>query len=145
MTTATRAIGQSIVPGEGPDKVTGKFIYAADVSLPGMLWDKVLRSPFLHARIVSIDTFQAKVVPDVHVVITAADLPGIALGRRLRDMPVKMLSRNHSDRIRIAFDVTVQTWWGELGESSLIAVSLSVSNGDSPPISALQTLGSPQV
>ena len=75
MTTATRAIGQSIVPGEGPDKVTGKFIYAADVSLPGMLWDKVLRSPFLHARIVSIDTFQAKVVPDVHVVITAADLP----------------------------------------------------------------------
>ena len=42
-------------------------------------------------------------------------------------------------------DVTVQTWWVELDESRLIAVSLSVSNGDSPPIFALQTLGSPQV
>ena len=41
--------------------------------------------------------------------------------------------------------VTVQTWWGELDESRLIAVSLSVSNGDSPRIFALQTLGSPQV
>ena len=88
MTTTTRAIGQSIVRGEGPDKVTGKSVYAADVSLPGMLWGKVLRSPFPHARIVSIDTEQAKAVPGVHAVITAADLPDSLVGRRLRDMPV---------------------------------------------------------
>ena len=88
MTTTTRAIGQSVVRGEGPDKVTGKSIYAADVSLPGMLWGKVLRSPFPHARIVSIDTAQAKAVPGVHAVITAADLPESLVGRRLRDMPV---------------------------------------------------------
>ena len=88
MTTTTRAIGQSVVRGEGPDKVTGKSVYAADVSLPGMLWGKVLRSPFPHARIVSIDTSEAKAVPGVHAVITAADLPGSLVGRRLRDMPV---------------------------------------------------------
>ncbi len=88
MTTTTRAIGQSVVRGEGPDKVTGKSIYAADVSLPGMLWGKALRSPFPHARIVSIDTKQAKAVPGVHAVITAADLPDSLVGRRLRDMPV---------------------------------------------------------
>ena len=88
MTTTTRAIGQSVVRGEGPDKVTGRSIYAADVSLPGMLWGKVLRSPFPHARIVSIDTEQAKAVPGVHAVITAADLPDTLVGRRLRDMPV---------------------------------------------------------
>ena len=88
MTTTTRAIGQSVVRGEGPDKVTGKSVYAADVSLPGMLWGKVLRSPFPHARIVSIDTEQAKAVPGVHAVITAADLPDSLVGRRLRDMPV---------------------------------------------------------
>ena len=88
MTTTTRAIGQSVVRGEGPDKVTGKSIYAADVSLPGMLWGKALRSPFPHARIVGIDTEQAKAVPGVHAVITAADLPDSLVGRRLRDMPV---------------------------------------------------------
>ena len=88
MTTTTRAIGQSVVRGEGPDKVTGRTIYAADVSLPGMLWGKVLRSPFPHARIVSIDTTEAKAVPGVHAVITAADLPESLVGRRLRDMPV---------------------------------------------------------
>ena len=88
MTTSTRAIGQSVVRGEGPDKVTGQSIYAADVSLPGMLWGKALRSPFPHARIASIDTTQAKTVPGVHAVITAADLPDSLVGRRLRDMPV---------------------------------------------------------
>ena len=88
MTTTTRAIGQSVVRGEGPDKVTGKSVYAADVSLPGMLWGKVLRSPFPHARIVSIDTTEARAVPGVHAVITAADLPDSLVGRRLRDMPV---------------------------------------------------------
>ena len=88
MTTTTRAIGQSVVRGEGPDKVTGKSLYAADVTLPGMLWGKALRSPFPHARIVSIDTEQAMAVPGVHAVITAADLPDSLVGRRLRDLPV---------------------------------------------------------
>ena len=41
--------------------------------------------------------------------------------------------------------VTVQTSWVELDESRLIAVSLSISNRDSPPICTLQTLGSPQL
>ena len=88
MTTTTRAIGQSVVRGEGPDKVTGRSVYAADVSLPGMLWGKVLRSPFPHARIVSIDATEARAVPGVHAVLTAADLPDSLVGRRLRDMPV---------------------------------------------------------
>ena len=84
----TRAIGQSVTRGEGPDKVTGKSVYAADVALPGMLWGKALRSPFPHARIVGIDTARARAVPGVRAVITAADLPDALVGRRLRDMPV---------------------------------------------------------
>ena len=86
--TTTRAIGQSVVRGEGPDKVTGKSVYAADVTLPGMLWGKALRSPFPHARIVGIDTKQAKAVPGVLAVMTASDLPDSLVGRRLRDLPV---------------------------------------------------------
>ncbi|MCH8989687.1 MAG: xanthine dehydrogenase family protein molybdopterin-binding subunit [Chloroflexi bacterium] len=86
---ATRsAIGQSITRGEGPDKVSGKAVYAADISLPGMLWGKVLRSPYPYARIVSIDTSQAQALPGVHAVVTGQDLPETKIGRRLVDMPV---------------------------------------------------------
>ena len=86
---ATRsAIGQSITRGEGPDKVTGKSVYAADVSLPGMLWGKILRSPYPYARIISIDTTQALALPGVHAVVTGDDMPDARIGRRMVDMPV---------------------------------------------------------
>ncbi len=88
MVTAFSAVGQSVTRGEGPDKVTGQARYTADVLLPGMLWGKVLRSPFPHARIVSIDTSKAKALPGVHAVITGQDIPDRRVGRRLKDFPV---------------------------------------------------------
>ncbi|MDA1272332.1 MAG: xanthine dehydrogenase family protein molybdopterin-binding subunit [Chloroflexi bacterium] len=88
MAAIPHAIGQSIVRGEGPDKVTGKSVYAADISLPGMLWGKVLRSPYPHARIIGIDTSKALALPGVRAVVTGQDLPETKIGRRLVDMPV---------------------------------------------------------
>ena len=88
MPTTRSAIGQSIPRGEGPDKVSGKAVYAADISLPGMLWGKVLRSPYPYARIVSIDTSQAEALPGVHAVVTGQDMPDAKIGRRMVDMPV---------------------------------------------------------
>ena len=86
---ATRsAIGKSIVRGEGPDKVSGKAIYAADISQPGMLWGRVLRSPYPYARIVSIDKSQAEALPGVHAVVTGQDIPDTKIGRRMVDMPI---------------------------------------------------------
>ena len=86
---ATRsAIGKSIVRGEGPDKVSGKAIYAADISQPGMLWGQVLRSPYPYARILSIDKSQAEALPGVHAVVTGQDIPDTKIGRRMVDMPV---------------------------------------------------------
>ena len=82
------AVGLPVVRGEGPDKVSGKALYAADVVLPGMLWGRVLRSPFPHAKIVHIDTSRARRMPGVHAVITAQDLPDRRVGRLLRDIPV---------------------------------------------------------
>ena len=87
MTTYT-TVGRSIPRGEGPNKVSGKAIYTADVILPGMLWGKVLRSPFPHARIVHVDAFRAKTLPGVHCVLSGQDLPDNRVGRRLRDIPV---------------------------------------------------------
>ena len=82
------SVGQSVGHVEGPDKVTGRARYTADVVLPGMLWGKCLRSPFPHARIVSIDTSRAKELPGVHAVITGAELPDRRIGRFFLDMPV---------------------------------------------------------
>jgi 4-hydroxybenzoyl-CoA reductase subunit alpha len=54
------SIGQPAGHIEGPAKVTGRARYAADVTLPGMLWGKCLRSPFPHARILSVNASQAR-------------------------------------------------------------------------------------
>jgi CO/xanthine dehydrogenase Mo-binding subunit len=53
-----------------------------------MLWGKVLRSPFPHARIVHIDTSGALKLPGVHAVLTGRDLGGMLVGRTLRDTPL---------------------------------------------------------
>lgn len=88
MTTTYSVIGQPIVRGEGPEKVSGQSVYASDVNLPGMLWGKILRSPLPYAHIVSIDTSRARALPGVHAVITGQDIPDRRVGRLLRDCPV---------------------------------------------------------
>lgn len=57
------------------EKVTGRAKYAADLYFPQMLYGKVLRSPYAHARIIKIDVSMAQALPGVQCVITAADLP----------------------------------------------------------------------
>ncbi len=69
------AVGTRPIRHDGYDKVTGKAAYGADINLPAMLHAKVLRSPYAHARIVSIDTSRAEEAPGVRAVLTAADLP----------------------------------------------------------------------
>src|SRR2546430_14112939 len=88
MTTSFSAIGQPVSQEEGPEKVSGQALYAADLLLPGMLWGKVLRSPYPHAHILSIDTAKARTVPGVHAVLTGQDIPDRRVGRLLRDIPV---------------------------------------------------------
>ena len=70
-----RVIGTRPVRHDGVDKVTGAARYGADISLPGMLHAKILRSPHAHARIRSIDTSKAEALPGVVAVLTAADFP----------------------------------------------------------------------
>lgn len=86
--TTYSVIGQPVTQAEGPDKVSGNALYAADIARPGMLWGKVLRSPYPHARIVNIDISKAQKMPGVHAVVTGGDLPDSRVGRLLRDHPV---------------------------------------------------------
>ncbi|HEY8474446.1 MAG TPA: aerobic carbon-monoxide dehydrogenase large subunit [Natronosporangium sp.] len=59
--------------------VRGKGTYVDDVVLPGMLHGAILRSPYAHARIVSIDTSAAEAHPKVKAVITGETLAGLNL------------------------------------------------------------------
>ncbi|MCH8973934.1 MAG: molybdopterin-dependent oxidoreductase, partial [Chloroflexi bacterium] len=82
-----RVIGKPI-PTDVDGKATGATRFTADVRLPGLLWGKVLRSPFSHARIKRIDTSKAERLPGVHAVLTGDDVRGIRYGRRYKDVPV---------------------------------------------------------
>jgi CO/xanthine dehydrogenase Mo-binding subunit len=55
-------------------KVTGRAQYLADMSLPGMCHGKILRSPYAHARIKSIDSSRASKIPGVMAVLTRDDI-----------------------------------------------------------------------
>jgi xanthine dehydrogenase molybdenum-binding subunit len=67
-------VGKRPIRQDGAEKVTGQARYGADVHLPGMLYGKILRSPYAHARIRSIDTRHAEELPGVHAVITSSAL-----------------------------------------------------------------------
>ena len=86
--TTYAVVGRPVTRQEGPDKVSGTFLYSADVALPGMVWGKVLRSPFPHARIVNIDATRALSLAGVRAVITGKDTAGMRVGRMVRDVPL---------------------------------------------------------
>ena len=73
-----KVVGTRPIRHDGYEKVTGRALYGADYSLPGMLHGKVLRSPHAHARIKSINIEKALKHPGVHGVITGADFPDVA-------------------------------------------------------------------
>src|SRR5690349_24133894 len=60
--------------------LVGKGLYSDDRDLPGQVWMVVLRSPHAHARIASLDTSEARNVPGVVAVYTAADMLADGLG-----------------------------------------------------------------
>ena len=69
-------IGKRIPRIDGRVKVTGEAKYAADYELPGMLWCKMARAPYAHARILNIDASAAQKLPGVKGVLTGKDFHG---------------------------------------------------------------------
>jgi CO/xanthine dehydrogenase Mo-binding subunit len=70
-----RIVGASPAHHDFVDKVKGTLLYAADWKLPGMLYGKIVRSLVPSARIASVDVAEAKALPGVVAVLTAADVP----------------------------------------------------------------------
>lgn len=82
---AHAVIGKSVPRYDLRDKLTGEAKYTADISLPGMLCGRILRSPHPHARIVGIDATAAESLPGVRAVLTPFNAPS---GRVAPDLPI---------------------------------------------------------
>lgn len=65
---------------EGRNFVTGRAVYGKDEKIPGMLYGKVLRSPYAYCRIKAIDTSRAEALPGVQAVLTYKNAPAWKLG-----------------------------------------------------------------
>jgi carbon-monoxide dehydrogenase large subunit len=72
---ATAIVGTRLKRREDQRFITGKGRYLDDIQMPGMTYLAVLRSPYAHAKIGSIDTSAAVRMPGVVAVFTGADIP----------------------------------------------------------------------
>lgn len=77
-------VGQSEARVDGVRKVTGFSRYTDDLKLAGMLFAKIKKSPYPHAKILKIDTSKAEKLPGVKVIITGKDVP-VRVGLYLED------------------------------------------------------------
>jgi len=71
--TPIKSIGEYVPMIDGPEKVSGRAKYTADLPAAGGLVGRILRSPWSHAEIISVDTSAAEALPGVTAVITGAD------------------------------------------------------------------------
>ncbi len=69
-------IGTRVHRVDGTEKVTGSAKYTFDMVLPNMLYGKILRSPYPHARILNIDTSQAEKLIGVKAIVSGKDTLG---------------------------------------------------------------------
>ncbi len=105
VTADNKWIGQRTIRPDGTDKVTGSAQYAADFTMPGMIWGKVLRSPHAHANIKSIDTSKAAAMKGVLAVMTGDDLPLLPLDVPMPQGPndVRWIARGCMAREKILY------------------------------------------
>jgi CO/xanthine dehydrogenase Mo-binding subunit len=71
-----KLVGQDYSTSELYAKVTGRSKYAEDFRAEGMLFAKLLLSPYAHARVRSIDASAALAMPGVRGILTPDEVPG---------------------------------------------------------------------
>jgi CO/xanthine dehydrogenase Mo-binding subunit len=90
-----QVVNHSLPRRDGRVKVSGRAQYVADLKLIGMAYAKVLRSPYAHAKILSIDTSRAEAHPGVYCVLTGNNLEGINpyYGHAVKDHPLLAIEK----------------------------------------------------
>ena len=90
-----QVVNHSVPRRDGRVKVTGRATFVSDLRLIGMAYAKVLRSPYAHAKIVSIDTSRAEARPGVYCVLTGSNLEGLNpyYGHAVKDHPLLAIAK----------------------------------------------------
>lgn len=78
-------VGRSVARLDSRDKVTGGAKFVTDLTRPRLLYGKILRSRYPHARLVKVDVSKALSVPGVRAVVTAEDTPKNRVGHIVAD------------------------------------------------------------
>jgi CO/xanthine dehydrogenase Mo-binding subunit len=102
-----KVVGTRPIRPDGVDKVTGRANFGADMTMPGMIWGRVKRSPHAHARILRIDASKAAALPGVKAIVTSDDLPPIASEEAFvgeGPMNFRDLSSNCMARDKVLYD-----------------------------------------
>ena len=73
---------------DGEAKARGSLVFGFDYAEPHMLHGRLLRSPVPAARIMRVDTSAARLLPGVHAVLTADDIPTAVSGPIVKDQPI---------------------------------------------------------
>lgn len=133
-----RIIGKPVSRIDAADKVCGHALFIDDITLPGLLYGKILRSPLPHARILHIDTSEAAKMPGVKAVVTAADAPRNRFGIIVNDEEI--FAR---DKVRFIGDrvAAVAAIHQEIAEEALSKIKVDYQELQAvfDPIQAMQT------
>ena len=122
-----RYIGKPVTRVDGYGKVTGTAVFGADVNLPNQLYGAVYRSPYPHARLLSVDTSAAKNAPGVRAVVTGRDRP-ILYGAVIADEPFLAI-----DKVRY-YGEAVAAVAADTLEQALEAVKLITAEYEPLPV-----------
>ena len=88
-------VGASVVRPDAVEKVKGQAVYVGDLEIPGMVYGKVLASPFPHAKITRLDASRARRLRGVVGVLTGDELHNMEpyYGSDIKDRPIVALEK----------------------------------------------------
>jgi CO/xanthine dehydrogenase Mo-binding subunit len=131
---STPQVGRSMARVDAAEKLRGEAQFVGDLVVPRMLHGKVLRSPYAHARIRSIDSAAALAIPGVVAILTAADLMDIDpfYGHAIKDRPILAI-----DRVRFAGEPVAAVAATDPAIAEAAVRAIVVDYEELPPVATL--------
>lgn len=137
---ALKVIGHAHPRVDGEEKVTGRGLYASDIELPGMVYGKILRSPFPRAKLLKVDGGKAERLPGVVAVLTREDLKGLNYyGAAYKDQSIVAV-----DEARYAGDPVAAVAAVDEGTAEEALSSIEVQYEELPAVTTIDEALSPQ-
>jgi carbon-monoxide dehydrogenase large subunit len=144
-----RWYGTPIKRREDPKLITGSGTFVDDIVLPGMLHMAVVRSPYAHARILSVDATAARAMPGVVAVITSEEakesIPPFPPNQGPKQPPRYLIAR---DRVRVVGEAVAVVLAEERYQAADAADAVQVEYEPLPAVSDLEAAlepGAPQI